>query len=243
LKLAFSKARPAAAKAIVAAYEQHPKFQKNKDDEIDRAVDVILAAWTFGEFVNFYRACSDALSALAQDAAAQACAQLGVTETSEVFAEAQAAAREWALQRAVAMAGMKLVDGQLVVDAGAQWAITEGTVGFLRNAVDQALRNGWTGEQLSEAINESRAFSDVRAETIADFETRSADVNANMIAYRKIPKVVGMKWLLSDNPCERCVANYEQGYGGIIPITEDWLYPYPVHPNEQCDVAPVVEEG
>lgn len=121
--------------------------------------------------------------------------------------------------------------------------IEESTRDYLRADVAQAVQEGWSTRQLSDALQENFGFSDARGDMIARTEIAKADVEGNMMAYRASGQVAGKKWLVgSEGGCDECQANADED---VIPLEQDFSSgddAPPAHPNCVCDVIPVLEE-
>ena len=76
---------------------------------------------------------------------------------------------EFAGNRAAEMIGRKLVDGKLVDNPDAKWAITDTTRDGIRKLVQDAEQQGQSVQQLAQNIRESALFSPERAQRIAQW--------------------------------------------------------------------------
>ena len=74
------------------------------------------------------------------------------------------------------MVGKRLVNGELVENPDAKWAITDSTRQWLRDAVTSAFDDGMSPAQLGKAVLESQAFSKSRAKMIAHTEIGNANL-------------------------------------------------------------------
>lgn len=162
---------------------------------------------------------------------AQSGAQLGLEQVGadihQLLAQANKRAIAWAQGRAA----------ELVTQ------IDETTRELVRAKVAEALEDGWTNDELADAIAEDEAFGGARAQRIARTETAFADVAGNLEGWRASGRVAAKRWIVADaNECDLCaeldgeeVALDEEfpGEGGDGP---------PLHPNCRCDVLPVVSE-
>jgi hypothetical protein len=154
-------------------------------------------------------------------------------------------ALSYAEKRAAEMVGRRLVDGRLIENPNAKWAISDSTREGLRSLVEQAYEQGWTPAQLKKQIEAHYEFSRGRAEMIARTEMSRASMTGAIEAWRKSGVVTSKVWLLSaDHPEDKpdvCDDNAEQG---PIPLDEPFASgdDAPVaHPNCWCSMAPVVE--
>jgi SPP1 gp7 family putative phage head morphogenesis protein len=181
------------------------------------------------------------LSQVTQDGGRMGLMQLGVADEGITnFVDENAVL--YASTRAAELVGMKWVNGKLVDNPRAEWAITDGTRELLRGTITQAVNEGWSNDKLASAIEDGYAFSSSRAEMIARTETAFADVEGNMIAYRESGMVAGKQWILGPEPCEICQANAEQGTIDLEDDFESGDDAPPAHPHCECDVIPVLEE-
>jgi hypothetical protein len=112
---------------------------------------------------------------------------------------------------------------------------------MLRAAVADAIEEGTSTADLAAALEESYAFSEDRAETIARTELARADVEGNLTAYRDSGVVEGKEWILGSehgdaDECDEAAAM------GVVPIDDDFggIGDPPAHPNCACDVLPVL---
>lgn len=136
---------------------------------------------------------------------------------------------------------MKWADGELVPNPSAQWRIDEGTREMLRSAVTEALEAGWSNDKLADALADSHAFSEQRAEMIARTETARADVEGNLAGYRALG-VQRKQWLASEDACEDCEALDGQAVGIDDSFGEHGGFGPPAHPLCRCDLLPVLDD-
>lgn len=260
---AINRDRPAAVKAgrrIRKALNTYWKAQKaalvaavraqvDKVQKMD--MDAFLALWD--ELPEDARkelaeALEAALADLAEDGAAQALGQVVSVSgslTSEdldaMLSQANERAVEWAADRAADLVGMKRDEnGEWITNPNPKWAIDDTTRGAIQDLVTQATEEGWTNDQLADAIGDSVAFDDARAEMVARTETAFADVAGNLEGYRASGVVQGKRWILGDEACDAC-----QALDGVT-VGLDEAFPGeggdgpPLHPNCRCDVTPVL---
>lgn len=181
------------------------------------------------------------LGVAGNDGAAAAYDQLGMD------AEEVPSVADWASDRAAEMVGKKWVDGELVDNPNAEWAITEGTREMLQSVIASSIDEGATMDELADNLADSFGFSPERAEMIARTETAMADSAGQMAAYKESGVVQGKQWTTSqdDLVSEECNANEA---AGVIPL--DDLFPSgddapPAHPNCRCAIVAVLmpEDG
>ncbi|NTV01926.1 MAG: hypothetical protein HGB04_03960 [Chlorobiaceae bacterium] len=126
------------------------------------------------------------------------------------------AAEDYARDRAAEMVGMKWVDGELVTNPNAEWAITDSTRDVLEALVQDAIDNGIGTKELRDNIIESTAFSPERAEMIARTEIINAYEGGGR-ATADQAKEIGLDmvkdWLTSgeESTCDICQENADAG--------------------------------
>jgi hypothetical protein len=146
--------------------------------------------------------------------------------------EAQAFARE----RAAWMVGRKWVDGKLVDNPNAEYAISNVVRDELRSTISKAFEDHLTPNQLAEQIADASGFSPARALNIARTETANAQ-GEGKLDYFRASGIERKEWTDSDG-CPDCVANAEQG---PIPIDDEFQSGddhEPAHPGCRCAVVP-----
>ena len=150
-----------------------------------------------------------------------------------------ARATEYAETRAAELVGMKLVDGELVINPDAAFSIAETTRTMIRNAVTNAIEDGTPNAELATVIRDAGAFGEARAETIARTETATADVQGTIAGWRASGVVAGKQWLVADGCCDECGALD----GEVVALDDDFEGgDPPLHPNCECTVLAVLTE-
>ena len=149
---------------------------------------------------------------------------------------------EFANHRAAEMIGKRLIDGKLVDNPDAKWAITDTTRDGIRALVKHAEEKGQSVQQLAKSIRESTLFSKERAARIAQWELGFSANNGNLIAWRRSGVVDKKSWVLGSEHvlCDECDANTKAG-----PIGLDDAFPSghicpPAHVKCPCSMRPVV---
>lgn len=122
-------------------------------------------------------------------------------------------------------------------------SLTESTRDMLRSTLAEGIENGWSNDELADALEDTYAFSPERSETIARTETAYADVQGNLDGYRESGVVEGKQWIIGqDEFCDDC-----QELDGVI-VGLDENFPGdggdgpPLHPNCRCDILPVLSQ-
>lgn len=240
----FVKQRKKAAKVIGAAYERSVGKAttivpaSGAGDDADRILDELdLSSW----------------AALADNVAPdyeigfaeggrQALVELQIAD-EEMFGVVNETAADFAAARAAELVGKKWVDGKLVDNPNAEWAITESTRDGLRDLVESALTDGLSPQSLRDAIEQSYQFSEARAETIARTELGFAHVQGAIEAWRVSDLVAGYEWELGsehdyEDECDLNDGEYAD-IGDDFPSGDDAP---PLHPNCVCSLLPVLKE-
>ena len=170
------------------------------------------------------------LEAIAQDGAVAALAQIGVAATSDIVDQVNEKAVAWAEEHAA-----QLVKG-----------LEETTLKAIRGDLAASIELGMSVDEIAAVLEKDYAFSEARAELIAQTERAFADVAGNMAAYRESGVVQGKEWVLgSEHPdgldCN-CEDNADAGVIGLDDAFPGGDDAPPDHPNCVCDVLPVVGE-
>lgn len=234
----FDEIRDSVAGQIGKAINGTGKADDPEDDE--DFVTTIIAGLDLGEWAALVAVLGTELAALYVEAVKKAAQQIGAKLSVDALDLANEHAIKFARQRAAEMVGMKWVDGDLVPNPDAQWRIDEGTREMLRGDVRRAMQEGWSNEQIADAIADSYAFSEKRALVIARTETARADVEGNMTGYRELG-VAKKQWLTAPDCCDEC----HEIDGLTIGIDDEFpggVGGPPLHPNCRCDVLPVIED-
>lgn len=243
------KTRAKFAKALAKFFKKVSKeiasdvtalLTKNEASLIER----VLGSITLAQFISgLPELARPYISAIAVDGGDETLDVLGIT-SPEVIELMRARASEWSYARSAELVGRRIVDGQLVPNPNAEWAITDSTRDLLRDTITDALREGLSPAELAGRIEESYAFSSSRATMVARTEMAMADMAGSMEAFRATPGVQGKRWLtagddLVSDECQACED------AGTIPL--DSAFPGgadapPNHPNCRCAIEPVFDD-
>lgn len=142
--------------------------------------------------------------------------------------------------------GKRVVNGIVIENPDARWAITESTRDSLRTLVESAYSDGFSPAQLKTKIQDNYGFSPQRAKLIAKTETAKASVQGSLGGWKRSGLVQGKESLLSDDHDldDECDENVG---AGVVPLDED--FPSgddgpPYHPGCNCSVvAELIPEG
>ena len=144
-------------------------------------------------------------------------------------------AQNWASQRAAELVGMKRVDGELVENPNAKWAISDTTRDKIKEIVTQSFEaEPKTLREIEDEIDQTGIFSDVRASTIARNEIARAQTQGNFLTWKQSGMVETVNIVLSadhdkDDECDDAAS------GGPYPIDE--APDVPLHVNCLCSLV------
>lgn len=132
---------------------------------------------------------------------------------------------------------------ELIGKDGDGGELADSTRLMIRGTIEDAFADGWSSDQLADALESLYAFSEERAEIIAETEMRMAIGAGAIEGARATGVVVGKQWLLSNDEhiCDECQANADQG---VIDIDEDFSSgddTIPAHPGCRCVVVFLTE--
>ena len=166
--------------------------------------------------------------------------QLEVHDT-KLIAEANTIARDYAADRAAELVGMKYnVDGELVPNPRAEWAISDTTRDKIKRVVTEAFEGETkiadVAAKIERALEEDGhgIFTAQRAQTIANTEVSFAQAGGNFEVWKRSGLVQEVKWLVSnEGPCDECAENENVtvDFGSTFPSGD--MLP-PAHPNCRC---------
>lgn len=115
----------------------------------------------------------------------------------------------------------------------------------LRGTIANAVKGGWSADELAKSIRDSFAFSGARASTIARTELAMAHVQGNVQGWRETGQVEKKEWVLGDlhEVEDECDENATEGAIALDDEFSSGIAFPPAHPNCICDVLPVLSEG
>jgi hypothetical protein len=255
-----------AAHWIENAYGNALGHLRKADDDQQKKIYEVLAAYSFddwqGVVYEIESELKDAGTAAAIEAGSQILELPGtwteaeklarITVNSEVktgFNVVNQRAAAYARSRSAEMVGMKWVDGKLVENPSAQWAITDSTREWLRETITGAFegKDGpTTPAKLAEKIRASSAFSKSRARMIAHTEVGNANVSTQF-DYAVLMGATHKRTRLSaDHPEDDDDVCVDAAGEGEVPIDHVYaggkLMPL-FHPRCKCSVSTYVRRG
>lgn len=204
-----------------------------------QAADIIDLSAVFDGIIED---ASKVLGGMAAAGASEALQQISVDDEI-VMRTARTNAESWASNRAAEMVGRKWVDGELVANPNAKWAITDTTRDGIQALTRTAVREGWSTGELANNLEDAYTFSDTRAKMVARTEVGNADSAGAMSGYKASGLVTGKLWLTAEDDAvsDECSLNAD---AGAIPLDESFpsgdMQPL-AHPNCRCAILPVLE--
>ena len=235
-------AKQAAAKLpTLLSTEKAELTETEKRKKLQAAIDQALLEINFNEWTVLYDDVQPLLEEIALYSSARALAQVSISDV-DITNLANEAAINWSQFRAASLVGKKVIDGELVDNPDADWAITDSTRGYLRSSVTQAVEERWSTKELENEIMDGAGFDTNRANMVSRTEIINADVQGRMIGYQESGVVEGKQSIMSDlhDDDDDCNDNAD---AGTIPL--DDAFPSgddapPYHPRCECDIIPVI---
>ncbi len=136
----------------------------------------------------------------------------------------------YAKERGAELVGMKYVDGELVENPRAEWAISESTRDGLRDLIARAFDEGLTPTQLGDEIQDSYLFSASRSDLIAKTELATAHTQGELQSMKDSGVVSGKELIPSDSHEEdECDDYFDQVFDLDDPDPDA-----PIHPGCNC---------
>lgn len=230
----FKKTAKSARRQVLAQFEKIAKAGLDDSINIDLSdLNAIPLGVTAAQ-----------LKRVAKGSAARTIAQIGPDTKEDLVNRINERAEAFAEDRAAEMVGMRWVEGELVENPDARWAITETTRDIIRALIDNAMKTGQDVNDLAANIENSTAFDEDRAMMVARTETIIANNQGAMTGYFGARDDLGLnvlkEWMIGEGACPICEANQDQGPIDLDePFQSDDDQP-PAHPNCRCAIAPVV---
>lgn len=231
LKAMFKATKQHVLPDVVEAYRQVvEEHRKGLHDELAYILKQLdLSAWQ-----DSVDDLAEPLSDVQAEAASKALAQLAVDD-SKLFDRVNADVVAAAENCAAGLVGMKYVDGELVENPSAVYAITETTRSGIKDLVTSSLTDGLTVDELSSKLQQAYQFSDTRAEMIARTELATAHVQGTLTAWKGTGQVDSKSWVVgSGETCAECESNEDDGEIGIDEGFSSGDDSPPAHPNCVC---------
>jgi 2'-5' RNA ligase len=154
-------------------------------------------------------------------------------------------ASEWARDRAAELVGMKRdLEGNLIANPDAKWAITETTRNDLRRIVTDAFKQDtdWAEvkNNLKAGLESSETFSDARAALIARTEIGRSQMGSTLDVWKRSGFVKRLRWEATGiEPCPECLMNDQQEVDFGQPFPSGAYSILDSHPRCSCLVTAV----
>ena len=165
---------------------------------------------------------------------------------TKMIARANTIAADFAMDRAAELVGMKYdVEGNLVENPNAEWAISDTTRDKLRRIITEAFQDETDIKVIASKIqtalqdDEAGIFTDARAEMIAQTEVARAQAEGNFDVWKQSGLVETVRWTVSaDEPCDECAGNEDE----VVEFGKEFqsgdIMP-PAHPRCRCVLVAV----
>lgn len=234
----FANNKERMLKYIIDEYSVQTKADKGN------LVDQLLALLDVSYFADLPSQVQEKYANIAEDSMVITLQQLKKTipeaEYFKALRQVHEEAVEMAKTQSASLVGKRWVNGVLRDNPNAAYRIDEATRELLRGDISTAIEEGLSAKAFRDRLYDSYAFSIERCEAIARTEILSMDVKANLRAYKDSGVIKKKVWLLSEDPCDLCLENAQQGE---IDLDESFRNgDAPVHPNCECDIAAVMED-
>jgi hypothetical protein len=238
---AFGNTGKQAATDIEAAYELDSPGADGLAGKIAAANAARLAEDLNLDFDPLIEPLTEAIEKVAIAGAAKSLKSLEITDKG-LFSLANENAAAWARDRGAELVGRRWVDGELVANPDARWAITDSTRDTLKGLIEQAYTDGMTPAQLKTAIQDSTAFGPARAKLIAKTETAKASIQGSIEGWKASGLVEGKQSLLSDDHDVDDECN-DAAEDGAVPVDDEFSTGDdgpPYHPGCNCSLIAVL---
>lgn len=217
------------AKRVAAAIVELGRLDKlAKQQTISQAdIDLIIQELNLEGWIALAGIITDDLGEIFKKAGIEGLDMVGIETDEKLTSQLDVRAAQWAADKSTEL--MTLADS---------------TREELRGVIADAVENGYGVDELSEAVEDSFAFSQSRAMTIARTELASAHIQGNMSGWKESGVVEQKQSILGSehDMDDICDDNADQG---PIPLDEEFesgdIAP-PYHPNCVCDLLPITSE-
>lgn len=231
--------------ALQVAGQVANKLKLGKAEDFRDLIEQLLADLDLTGMSELSENLTQELESLFKEAGIDGLTAAGIAKTSTMTKQLDVRALAWSKQRSAELVGRKvLADGSIVDNPNPIYTILETTRDLLRTSISEAVELGYGTQELTKAIQESYAFSDVRARMIARTELANAMVEGNVAAWEASGLVTKKRSLLgnNENHGDDDIMNAAQGW---IPFEEEFQSGHkqpPYHPNCVCDLEPGMED-
>jgi hypothetical protein len=216
-------------------------------DEQRQQIEEILAAYSYEQWDELIPEIQAVLETSSRAVAVEAVRQIFGTEAEAAVSVPQSVAirgyfdqvnqdaSNFARDRSAELVGRKWVNGELIENPDAEWAITDSTRDWLREEITSAFEDGMSPAELGKAIRESPAFTKSRAKMIAHTEIGNANMETLESASVKAGATDKRSFLSADHDHDDiCDAAAEAGEVEIDFVYEGGFTRPLYHPRCQC---------
>lgn len=209
------------------------------DTEEDTARALAILTMLEWDYPTLYRQLLPYLEMAAEEGAKTGAYQVAANagaDLNETLNEALAAAKRAADERSAQMVGLKVQDDGTVAEAtGAQWAISTTAKDDVLAAIQQAIVEEWSPDQLEAVIQAATIFQPDHADLIADAEVSRQQAGGHLLSWRASGMVLEYAWTVQDIGCCPQCASYSAL--GSVPVGYEFapmIYAPGAHPNCRC---------
>lgn len=178
-------------------------------------------------------------------AATDAMKAVGVVADDTMLDQLDERGRDYAKQQSASLVGKRVLDsGEVIDNPNIAYSITDTTRDNLRGIITRGLEEGMSVDQLADAIEESTAFSEQRAETIARTELADSHTQGNLAGWEESTVVAGKESILGSehgpDDVDECDDNANAGVIALDDVFPSGHTGPPYHPNCICALSPVL---
>lgn len=220
--------------------------------KVDSRASALVASLLLPDLDELAFEVIDDITEVRFSAGAESLAQLGVDTESGLVEQVNELAVKAARARAAEMVGRRFnAAGDLVENPDARWRIDEATRDMVRDAVAGGLEENLGLDAIVEAVMATGAFSEERAQLIAETEIGLANSGGALDGYLVARDDAGVdvrkEWLTAEDDLvdeDICQANAEQGPIDLDEAFQSGHMSPLGHPRCRCALVPVVaDEG
>jgi SPP1 gp7 family putative phage head morphogenesis protein len=241
--LAFAESNSVAGPHAAKKYEK--LLAKINEEDARNFSDLLLAAIE-AEWQNLPVEIQPALESASLAGVGQGMLQIEFSNAG-LIASANDVARSYAQDRAAELVGMRRdLEGNLVENPDARWAISDTTREKIREIVAESFTEDTPLDEVKDAIQEALEeeatgrgiFSEERAELIARTEVSNAQNGGNYSVWRESDVVATIRWITAEDElvCPTCEDNDNKVVRIGQPFPSGDLYPG-AHPLCRCGVV------
>ena len=214
--------------------------------ELQKLVEEVVAAYELSEWAELVPALESALQTAGVEGAKIAFHTPAISGSiAGGFDRVNNAAVEYAADRAAELVGMRWVDGNLIANPDARFAITQSTRDWLREATAQAFEEGLAPAEFAKQVEGSQAFSRSRARMIAHTEIGNANVSSQLQVAVEAGATHKRTFLSADHPADDDDVCVDAADEGEVPIGHDYgggLQAPLFHPRCKCSISTYVRK-